>query len=148
MNTSKNVPTMSSLLIGMAMILIVVTGLIHLVEAPDNLTEAAYNGVLFIVNGLAAFVAAYGIYRGAKSWGWGLGMSVAGGALMMYVVSRTVGLPGLGIDDAWFEPMGVLSLLVEGAYVVVAWVALTRKQDSFNEDLSRPQGRQALHVHQ
>ncbi len=53
---------------------------------------------------------------------------VAGGALVMYVISRTIGLPGLGVDDTWFEPMGVLSLIVEGAYVVIALKVLLQSQ--------------------
>ncbi len=119
--TSINVP---SLLTGIAIALIVVTGLIHLIEAPDNMQEAAYKGIMFFLNGGAAFVAAVGIYRGSKSWGWGLGAVVAGGALVMYVISRTIGLPGLGVDTEWLEPIGVLSLIVEGLFVAIA-IAVT-----------------------
>ena len=129
MNSDKHT-TISSTLVGAAIALIVVTGLIHLVTAPDDFTEAAYKGALFIANGLAALIAAAGIYRGSKTWGWGLGLLVAGGALVMYVVSRTIGLPGLGVDDAWFEPIGVLSLIVEGAYVLLALKVLSQNQAS------------------
>lgn len=114
-----------SLLTGIAIALIIVTGLIHLIEAPDNMQEAAYKGVMFFLNGGAALIAAVGIYRGSKSWGWGLGALVAGGALVMYVVSRTIGLPGLGIDDAWLEPIGLLSLIVEASFVLVALLMAT-----------------------
>ncbi|MBI1279935.1 MAG: hypothetical protein GC179_17545 [Anaerolineaceae bacterium] len=117
-----------SIIMGAAIALIVVTGLIHLVTAPENFDEAAYKGMMFMVNGVAALIAAAGIYRGSKTWGWGLGLLVAGGAIVMYVVSRTIGLPGIGIDDAWFEPIGVLSLLVEGIYVVLAIKVLGQRQ--------------------
>ena len=73
-----------SLAVGAAIVLILVTGLIHLIETPDNLSEAPYKGVLFALNGLGAFVAAMGIYRGARSWGWGLGLLIAGGAIVGY----------------------------------------------------------------
>jgi len=126
--------SISSTIVGAAIALIVVTGLIHLVTAPDDFSEAAYKGTLFVVNGIAALIAAAGIYRGSKTWGWGLGLLVAGGAMVMYVVSRTIGLPGLGIDDAWFEPIGVLSLLVEGAYVVLALRVLTQNQSSQHDE--------------
>jgi hypothetical protein len=33
------------------------------------------------------------------------------------VVSRTVGLPGLPVEEEWLEPLGVLSLLVEALFV-------------------------------
>ncbi len=128
--TSDKHTTISSTLVGAAIALIVVTGLIHLVTAPDDFTEAAYKGAMFVANGIAALIAAAGIYRGSKTWGWGLGLLVAGGALVMYVVSRTIGLPGLGVDDAWFEPIGVLSLIVEGAYVLLALKVLSQNQAS------------------
>lgn len=132
MNTDKQ-PAISSTIIGAAIALIVVTGLIHLVTAPDNFDEAAYKGILFVANGIAALIAAAGIYRGSKTWGWGLGLLVAGGAIVMYVISRTIGLPGLGVDDAWFEPIGVLSLLVEGTYVVLAVKTLAQVQTQATE---------------
>jgi len=129
MNSSKQ-STISSTIIGAAIALIVVTGLIHLVTAPDDFSEAAYKGAMFVANGIAALIAAAGIYRGSKIWGWGLGLVVAGGAMVMYVVSRTIGLPGLGVDGAWFEPIGVLSLIVEGAYVVLALRVLFQNSSS------------------
>jgi hypothetical protein len=133
MNSSKQ-STISSTIVGAAIALIVVTGLIHLVSAPDDFSEAAYKGAMFVANGFAALIAAAGIYRGSKTWGWGLGLLVAGGAMVMYVVSRTIGLPGLGVDDAWFEPIGVLSLLVEGAYVVLALRVFLQGQSSQNNE--------------
>ncbi len=122
----KNERNTSEMLIGLAIALIVVTGLIHFIGAPDNFSESAYKGILFLLNGVAALVAAVGIYRGSKTWGWGLGAAVAGGALVMYIVSRTLGLPGLGVDDDWFEPIGLLSLFVEGAFVAIAGAVLSR----------------------
>ena len=95
--------------------LIAVVGLIHLIEAPEYLEEAAYVGALFLANFVGAAVAAAGIYRG-HGWGWGLGALVAGGAFVGCVISRTVGLPGLPIEE-WLEPLGVVSLLVEGLFV-------------------------------
>src|SRR5262249_26252138 len=100
-------------------LLVLATGLIHGVEGPTNYHEAAYKGLLFFLNAAGALVAARGIYRGAKLWGWTLGVLISAGALTLYIVSHTIGRPGLGIDDDWFEPLGVASLLVEGLYVLV-----------------------------
>jgi hypothetical protein len=58
-----------------------------------------------------------GIYRGKKRWGWALGSLIAGGALAGYVISRTVGLPRLPVEAEGLEPLGVLSLVVEGLFV-------------------------------
>ncbi len=104
--------------------LIVVTGVIHFIDAPDTFTEATYKGILFSLNGIGALVAAVGIFRG-KSWGWLLGLLIAGGAFVGYVISRTVGLPGLPVESEWLEPLGVLSLVVEGIYVLLAIKVLT-----------------------
>lgn len=114
------------LLTGAAIALILVVGLIHLIEAPSNLSEAAYKGVLFILNGFGAFVAAAGIYRGQRTWGWGLGFLIASGAFVAYVVSRTIGLPSLPVD-IWMEPIGILSLIVEGSFAALALIALTNR---------------------
>jgi hypothetical protein len=103
---------------GAGIALILVTGAIHFIDAPSSFGDATYKGVLFLANGIAAVVAAFGIYRGERTWGWGLGVLVAGGALVAYVVSRTMGLPGL-VPDIWLEPLGILSLMVEAAFIVL-----------------------------
>jgi hypothetical protein len=103
---------------GAGIALILVTGAIHLIDAPGSFGDATYKGWLFVANGTAAIVAAFGIYRGERSWGWGLGVLAAGGALVGYVISRTVGLPGLA-PDVWLEPLGILSLMVEATFIVL-----------------------------
>jgi len=94
-----------------AILLIVVVGLIHLIGAPHPYVGLRpYIGVGFVANFIGALVAAVGIYRDAL-WGWLLGALVAGGALVMYVVSRSVGLPGFEhAVGRWSGPLGVLSL--------------------------------------
>ena len=103
-------------LVGAGISLIVVVGLIHLIDAPEDLEGGSYQGFLFLANFLGALVAAAGIYRGNR-WGWALGLLVAGGAFVGYVISRTVGLPGLPVEEEWLEPLGVLSLIVEILFV-------------------------------
>jgi hypothetical protein len=106
---------------GVGIALIAVTGLIHLVETPEYLAEMPYIGVLFALSVVGALIAAFGIYRGER-WGWTLGALVAGGSLVGYLLSRTVGLP-LFRENTWeefAEPVGLLSLLVEGLFLVMA----------------------------
>jgi hypothetical protein len=107
-------------------VLIVVTGVIHFVDAPSSFDDAQYKGILFVANGVGALVAAMGIYRGARNWGWGLGLLVAGGALVGYVISRTVGLPGMAPEE-WLEPLGVAACVVEAAFIV-AYVRGQRRE--------------------
>lgn len=114
-------------LVWTGIVLILVTGLIHFVAAPDSFDETTYKGVLFVANGIGAIVAAIGIYRGSRTWGWGLGLIVAAGAFVAYVLSRTVGLPDLPAEpDAWFEPQGLASMIVEVGFVIVAVLALNQ----------------------
>ena len=111
-----------------AILLIVAVGLVHLVGAPPHYRWAPYLGVGFVVNLIGALVAAAGIYRDAL-WGWLLGALVAGGALVMYVVSRSVGLPGYEhAVGRWTGPLGVLSLVVEALFLAVflLWLSARR----------------------
>jgi hypothetical protein len=112
-------------LVGAGISLIVIVGLIHLVDSPEDLAEGSYQGFLFVANFLGALAAAVGIYRGNK-WGWTLGALVAGGAFVGYVISRTVGLPGMPVETEWMEPLGVLSLIVEALFVGVLLAIFAR----------------------
>ena len=52
-----------------------------------------------------------------------MGLAVAAGAIVAYVLSRTVGLPQLPAEpDAWLEPAGVASLIAEALFII-AFVA-------------------------
>jgi hypothetical protein len=91
--------------------------------------DATYAGLLFVANGVGALVAAVGLYRDRADWGWLLGALVAGGAFLAYVISRTVGLPGLPAEpDAWFEPLGVASLLAEVVFLIALAMAWRRSR--------------------
>jgi hypothetical protein len=136
------------------LLLVLATGLIHGVEGPAHYHEAAYQGLLFFLNAAGALVAARGIYRGAKLWGWTLGLLISAGSLTLYLASHTIGLPGLAIDEEWFEPLGVASLLVEGLYVFVYAAVMTRpkpRQHMLDPDgecsKSSPIGRHAMSNH-
>jgi uncharacterized membrane protein YfcA len=79
-------------LVGAGISFIVVVGLIHLINSPEDLEEGSYTGLLYLANFFGALAAAVGIYR-EKRWGW--------------------------VETEWLEPLGVLSLLVEGLFVGV-----------------------------
>ncbi len=112
--------------------LIAITGLIHLYLAPEYLEEyGALYGVAFVLNFLGAAVAAVGIYRGERNWGWVLGAAIAAGAFVLYVASMTVGLPG-GVREG-LEIPGLLSLIAEGGFIAVfAKAALGRTGSARN----------------
>jgi hypothetical protein len=111
-----------------AILLIIAVGLVHLRGAPPHYRVAPYIGVGFVVNFIGALVAAVGIYRDAL-WGWLLGALVAGGALVLYVVSRSVGLPGYEhAIGRWTGPLGIVSLVVEALFIAVflLWLSTRR----------------------
>lgn len=97
--------------------LLILIGVLHLFLAPSEYEEMPLLGYLFVANFVAALAAAVGIRRGA-TWGWVLGFWVAAGALAGYVVTRTVGLPGMEVEE-WLYPVGLLAMLLEGAFVAL-----------------------------
>src|SRR5215207_11401899 len=100
-------------------LLIFAVGLTHLIGAPPHYRVAPYIGVAFVVNFVGALVAAVGIYRDAL-WGWLLGVVIAGGAQVMYVVSRSVGLPGFEVAvGRWFGPLATIALIVEVPFLAL-----------------------------
>jgi uncharacterized membrane protein YfcA len=109
------------MLAGVALILLV--GLIHLMDAPDSMTESTTKGLFFYANFVGAIVAAVGIFL-HRTWGWALGFVVAAGAFIGYIVSRTVGIFDLP-PDVWMEPLGIASLVVEALFIAVALRAFT-----------------------
>lgn len=100
--------------------LITIVGLIHLQQTPHHFEAATYLGWLFIANFFGSLVAALGIYR-EEQWGWLLGVLIAAGAFVGFLVSRTFGLPAthhhefVGHWNTW----GIISLIVEGLFVAL-----------------------------
>ena len=112
-----------------ALLLIVVVALIHLIGAPQHYRVAPYIGVGFVANFIGGLVAAVGIFRDAL-WGWLLGALVAGGALVMYLASRSVGLPGFEhAVGRWSGPLGNLSLVVEALFIAVFLLWLSARRE-------------------
>lgn len=104
----------------LGIVLLLVTAAIHFIDAPGGFDDAKYKGVLFIVNGIGALIAAIGVWRNERGWGWNLGALVAVSTALGYVLSRTVGLPQLPAEpDAWLEPLDFASLIVELGFVAV-----------------------------
>jgi len=118
----KNNPNVT-MVIGIALALLLVAGLVHLLDAPDAYEEAVYKGVLFMLNAIGAVIASYGIWKN-KRWGWVIGLAISIGSILGYVASRTVGMPQIPAEpDAWLEPLGVISLLTEGVFIAIGiWV--------------------------
>src|SRR5215217_5297939 len=59
----------------------------------EHFLVASYLGLAFVANFLGSLVVAASLFLGGRTWAWLLGDLVAGGALVGFMVSRTIGLP-------------------------------------------------------
>jgi hypothetical protein len=113
----------------LAAALLAATGLLHLVLAPEYLSEKAYIGVLFILGGLTALAVAARLWTAPDRRAWALGALIAVGMAAGFILSRSTGLPGF--HESEWEPSGVLSVLLEfgfiGALVLYARVRPARR---------------------
>ena len=107
----------SKILQWVAILLILATGVLHLMSAFDEYKEAAYMGWLFAANFLGALVSAIGIFRQRSDWGWALGAFITLVSILGYVESRTIGMPGMEVE-AWYDPIGVPALVVEVFFLI------------------------------
>jgi hypothetical protein len=101
----------------LAILLILEIGFLHLMTAQAEYEEAAYMGYLFAANFSGALLAAYTIHH-RQAWGWVLGLVIAAGSIAGYIYSRTLGMPGMNVEE-WFTPYGVVSISMEVAYILV-----------------------------
>jgi hypothetical protein len=106
-------------------LLLIVFGWIHYIAIPDKIQETAYLGWLYIL--LVAGCAAAGAWllSAQERSGYSLGLLIAAGSTVFFVLTRTTGLPH-STDDIgnWGEPAGIAALLSEAAFVVLAIIKL------------------------
>jgi hypothetical protein len=114
--------------------LVLITGLVHLYLAPSETVEAPYIGFLFVLNFLAACLAA-ALLRRDNFWGWALGFLVAIGSISGCILSRASGMPGMEVEE-WLYPLGLFSLALE--MIIIALFYLARPWQKLN-----PAGRRA-----
>jgi MFS family permease len=75
---------------------------------------------------IVSIISALFLVRG-KAVGWVLGLGSTVGPFIGYVLSRSVGLPGDSGDVGnWGYLLGTVSLLVEGTFILLALICLTR----------------------
>ncbi len=81
----------------------------------------AYVGVGYLVLEVAAVL----LLRSGAAVGWLSSVGLGAGPLAGYLLSRGPGLPGYTDDIGnWAEPLGLLSLVVEGLLLALALAAL------------------------
>lgn len=102
------------------------TGLIHLVLVPEYLEEKTYIGLLFLGAAAVCGAVAVTLWRRDEPLAWGVGALTCAGMFVGFVLSRTVGLPGF--HEAEWELSGLISLVADAAFVVLAAIGLRGAQ--------------------
>jgi hypothetical protein len=108
MSTSSTTTNRLAAVAAVAAVALVISGTVHLMDAPDTMGDATYLGVSFLANFAVTVIAAIGILMGSRA-AWGLGAVVAAASIGMYVISRTVGLPGQSGEE-WLEWAGIIAV--------------------------------------
>lgn len=95
---------------------------IHLMDLPGKFTETPYLGFAYVGMIGASVVLIERLVRKATPADYLAASLLASSVLIGFVVNRTIGMPGaMGDVGNWFEPLGFLSLFVEGFTI---WQAL------------------------
>jgi hypothetical protein len=102
-------------------------GCAHVLVVGEHFLVATYLGVLFLGNCASAIAVAAGLYLDRYTfWAWLLGGVIAGGALVGFLASRTIGLPGVTeFVGQWFNIAGLLTLGLEGLFLSLSLLAIT-----------------------
>jgi len=102
--------------------MLALTGIIHLVLAPEYLGEQAYIGGLFIAGGLSTIALAAWLWTRSQPVAWLGAALVCAGMAVGFILSRTVGLPGFH-EEEW-ELSGIVSVLLEVGVIRLAALSL------------------------
>ena len=94
---------------------------IHLADLPGKMSEVPYLGWAYVGLIVASLVLAELVTTRADRRLMGTAAGLSAAVILGFVVNRTMGMPNATDDIGnWTEPLGMVSLLVEGA---VLWVA-------------------------
>lgn len=127
----------------LAIVLLVGVAVIHLAVVPEHLSESRPLAALFVLNAVAACLAAVLLGLRSSGWGWLLGLGATIGPLLMYGEVRLFGFLGLH-EDVWLEPLGIPALVLEVWYLLVfIQVLRAPNKDVLPRSLQRP--RQKAH---
>jgi hypothetical protein len=120
---------------------------IHLMDLPGKFAETPYLAWGYVGMIGASVILIERIVRKNNALDYAAAAGLAAAVFAGFVVNRTVGMPGaMGDIGNWFEPLGFLSLFVEGFTVWQALAAFKAiragKTDSLDRELQNLTGNQ------
>lgn len=94
---------------------------VHLIDGPGSLSDQFYIGALELALAAACVPLAVLLVTRPVRLFWHAAGALCTAALLVYVASRTTGLPG-STDDIgnWFQSLGVLNVVFEAAVIALA----------------------------
>ena len=105
----------------LAIILILQSGILHWVDAQTQYQKIPYLGYLAMAYVIGTLIAAILIYF--KNWiGWLVGLTVTMVSISVYILTRTIALPGLAVEQ-WLYPYGVVGTTVETLFILLLLIA-------------------------
>lgn len=110
---------------------------IHVKLAPDHLREIPYIGAGFVLASVLLAVAVVGVLLDRRA-GWLLGSALCVGMALLFVASRTVGLPGF--HEAWSSDggLGLVALLPEAFFVGCAAIRIRLPRSAGSRESTLP----------
>jgi hypothetical protein len=111
-----------------AVLLVAISG-VHLIDGPGSLDNPFYVGALELALAAACVPLALVLIAQPARSVWIAVASFAGAALVIYIASRTTGLPGSSDDIGnWGETLGIVNVATESAMILLAGWVLARRQ--------------------
>lgn len=94
---------------------------VHLIDGPGSLHDQPYLGVLELALAAACVPLSVLLLTRPVRLFWHASGALCTAALLVYIASRTTGLPG-STDDIgnWFQTLGIVNVLVEAAVITLA----------------------------
>jgi hypothetical protein len=110
---------------GLGFIGLLAIALIHLLDVFSKFHETPYLGLMYILLMVTSIGVAFALLHTGRPIAWVAAGSLAALTILGFVLSRTTGLPSSSDDVGnWKEPLGVASLFVESAVVILSAYAL------------------------
>lgn len=95
--------------------------LVHVVDAPGKFRETPYLGWGYLLLVAGCMLVAIRLTNDAGRRAWCASAGLASGAIAVYGLSRTTGLPAASGDVGnWFEPLGLAALFLETVVLAIA----------------------------